>query len=275
MTAFLDKDTLTLIQETAKKSVEPKLIPLPNDPESYLLLVNGDAKPVKAPFVAPPRRHAVESIESFAAAFNRWGVTPTGDATVADASMANIWVDLDSLKLSFFTDEPLRRSNVTLTLKLSPQLLLMQEFASPKSLEQKVLVRMLRHDLEGCVDPAVLAAFRSIDFQKIINARQNIQHEKQSLDSDIVAQVSGEKKPEAFLVDAPIFAMKELGDARCRIGVTIDIDCDNRKFVLQTKPGHLDMAIDDARVAVLTKLQNDLSALGHSEVTILAGTPIA
>jgi hypothetical protein len=120
---------------------------------------------------------------------------------------------------------------------------------------------------------ACCSRFRSIDFQKIANGRATIEHGKQSLDSDIVAQVTGEKKPDAFLVDAPLFAMKELSDARTRVGITIDIDCTNSKFVLQAKPGHLQMAMDDARAAVLTRLENDLAAAGHSDVTILAGSP--
>lgn len=260
-------ETIQLVQNTAKETVAAKLIAVPNDPESHLLVQNGTTTPIKTPFVAGPRRHVVESVESFAAAFARWGVMG-GE----DASVANIWIDLDSWSLCFFTDEPLRRSWVTLDLKPSPQLKLLQSFTSQVSVDQKPLVRMLRHDLAECVDPSVLAAFRSVDFQKIVNARANVQHEKQSLDSDIVAQVTGDKKPDSFLVDAPLFAMKEL-DARTRVGITIDIDCDNRKFVLQAKPGHIEMALDDARAAVLNKLQIDLAAAGHADVVILAGSP--
>lgn len=33
------------------------------------------------------------------------------------------------------------------------------------------------------------------------------------------------------------------------------------------------MALDDARLAVLSKLEAELSNAGHSDVTILAGSP--
>ncbi len=260
-------ETVKLVQDTAKETVAAKLIAVPNDPESHLLITGGKSETIKTPFVAGPRRHTVESVESFAAAFDRWGKAATDDAVAA-----NIWIDLANWNLSFFTDEPLRRSWINLDLKPSPQLKLLQTFASERALEQKTLVRLLRHDLADCVDAGVLAAFRSVDFQKITTARAAIQHEKQSLDADIVAQVTGEKKPDAFLVDAPLFAMKEL-DARTRVGITIDIDCDNRKFILQAKPGHLETAMDDARAAVLVKLETDLAGLGHEDVVILAGTP--
>jgi hypothetical protein len=257
-------ETIELIQNTAKETVGAELLAVPNDPESHLLVAGGKAEKIATPFVQQPRRHTVESITSFAAAFDRWGVT--------QEPKANIWIDLDKWLLTFFTDEPLRRSWVDLRLKPSPQLKLLQTFANEKAMEQKALVRMLRHDLADCVEIGVLAAFRSVDFQKLVTARANIQHEKQSLDSDVVALVTGDKKPDSFTVDAPLFSMREL-DARTRVGITIDIDCDNRKFVLQAKPGHVEMALDDARAAVLTKLTNELAAAGHEDVVILAGTP--
>lgn len=256
------KETIELVQVTAQKAMEVQIEPMPNNPEKALLFAGGVHTEIDTPYVAPPRQHTVQSVESFAAAFARW----------AGGDKANIWMDLGSWSLSFFTDEPLRRSSVTLKLTPSPQLLLLRTFEREVSRDQKTLVRMLRHDLAGCVDPGVLAAFRSIDFQKIATARGTIEHSKQSLDSDIVAQVTGDKKPEEFLVDAPLFAMKEL-DARTRIGITIDIDCAGSKFVLQAKPGHLELALDDARAAVLVKLENDLAAAGQENVTILAGSP--
>jgi hypothetical protein len=264
------KETIELIQNTAKEAVQTKIVAMPNNPQKHLIVCGQNATPIDTPFTDEPRRHSVESIESFAAAYDRWG-----QAGGEELTAANIWIDLANWHLTFFTDEPLRRSWINLILKPSPQLQLMERFGDAVAIDQKALVRMLRHDLADCVDAGVLAAFRSVDFQKISTARAAIQHEKQSLDSDIVAQVMGEKKPDSFLVDLPLFAMKEMEDSRTRIGITIDIDCDNRKFVLQAKPGHLEMAMDDAQAAVLTKLENDLAALKHSDVVILAGTPNA
>lgn len=264
----LDKETLQLIQDTARKAAALDIKAMPNDPEKAIVIGNGSHVIIDTPFVAPPRRHTVETVESFAAAYARWSVDGN-----EENRLPNIWIDLTNWRLVFFTDEPLRRSWVQLKLTPSPQLLLLQRFEAVQSLEQKSLVRMLRHDLADCVDPGVLAAFRSVDFQKITSARATVQHEKQSLDADIVAQVMGEKKPEFFSVDAPLFAMRELADARARVVITIDIDCDNRKFVLQARPGHLENAIEEARAAVLTALENDLSGHGLTDVTILGGTP--
>jgi hypothetical protein len=267
-------ETIKLIQDTAKDTVAAKLIPLPNDPETHLLITGGQSQTIKTPFVPSPRRHTVESVESFAAAFHRWAIVGSADDDAGTPmASANMWIDLTGWNLSFYTDEPLRRCWVKLELAPSPQLQLLQKFEKPVPVDQRTLVRMLRHDLAECVEPGVLAAFRSIDFQKIVNARQNIQHEKQSLDSDIIAQVSGEKKPDAFTVSFPLFAMRELAHAVSRVGITIDIECDDRKFILQAKPGHLEMALDDARAAVINKLEAELADLQVTDVVILAGTP--
>lgn len=254
-------EALELIQNTAKKSVDQRLLPVPNDPEKHLLLRNdGGYDWVTTPFVEQPRNHVVESIASFATAYANWG------------SGSPIWADLQNLKLVFFTDGDLRRSRVTMNLRLSPQFHTMRGFAAAKSLDQKTLVRMLRHDLADCVDAGVLAAFRSVDFQKMQNSRQTIDHSRQSLDADVSAQIVGEKKPEHFTVEFPLFATREITDSS-RIRVTIDIDCDDRKFVLQAAPGHVDLAMDDAKDAVFTRLTNTLTELGYGEALILMGSP--
>ncbi len=257
-------ETIKLIQDTAMASTKVEVRPKPNDPQKSLVIGGGIVTELETPFVPGPRNHTVDSVASFAKAFARWG----SDSGIE----SNIWIDINAGELSFFCDEPLRQSAVKLTIADSPQWTLLQSFESERRLDQKVLVRMLRHDLADCVDPSVLIAFRSIDFTKIINARAAIEHGRQSMDADVVASINGEKKPEEFLVDLPLFAGREF-DARTRIKLTIDIDCDDRKFVLQAKPGHIDTAMDDARAAVLVKLEAELAAAGQKDVTILHGSP--
>jgi hypothetical protein len=164
---------------------------------------------------------------------------------------------------------------VRLKLTPSPQLLLLRTFKDCVTLNQKQFVRMLRHDLAGCVDAGVLAAFRSVDFEKMINAKRQIDHGRQSLDADVVAQVKGDKKPEEFPVQSPLFAMRELDKAVTRVSITVDIDCEDQTFELQARPGQIEMALDDARAAVLTKLQSELTVVGFAsdEITVLAGKP--
>lgn len=266
MEGFLSVETLELIQDTAKESqaVTTEVRDFPNDPEKRLVVrSDGTREIVATPFTPSPRRHVVETVESFSAAFVRWGGTPR----------PNIWLDLPRWRLLFFTDEPLRRSSVTLKLTAAPQWATVSGFRDAKSLEHKALIRLLRHDLAGCADPGVLPAFRSIDFNKIQNAKRSIEHGKQSMDSDIVAQVTGDRKPEEIVVVFPVLVSRELPDFRARVVLTVDIDADAQRFTLQARPGDLDLALEEVKGVVSGTLEAALGTAGEKDVTILAGSP--
>lgn len=268
-------ETIQLIQTTAKESVEQKLIDVPNNPEKRLLIGSGKHELIDTPFVAPPRKHTVETIEAFAEAYARWSLdgSETGPTDTEESRLPNVWLDLAKWRLMFYADEPLRRSSVTLKLTAAPQWATVSKFRDALKLEQKSLVRLLRHDLGGCVDAGVLAAFRTIDFQKINNAKRTIEHGKQSLDADIVAQVSGERKPEEIVVVFPVLISRELPDFRGRVVLTVDIDADEQRFTLQARPGELDLVLEELKGVVSATLESALTAAGASDVTILAGSP--
>jgi hypothetical protein len=271
---------LKFISDLAQAGVAVKTQTLPNDPQRMMVIEEGKMRLVDTPYTPPPRQHVVKTIASFAYAYDRWcedGIEAKrkADGTGYEGRLPTIWADIEKWQLQFFTDEPLRREYVRLSLTPSPQLLLLQSFAAAQVIEQRRLVRILRHDLAGCVDESVLIAFRTVDFEKMENARRTIDTARQSMDADIVAQVRGEKKPEEFEVNFPLFAMKELATVRSSVRLTIDIDCSNQKFILQAKPGHLEQAIDDARAAVAVRLSADLKALSREPEAyeVLDGSP--
>jgi hypothetical protein len=287
-------ESLKLIQDTAQKAVKVEVMPMPNDPEQHLVLANGTATAITTRFQEKPRNHLVESIEDFAAAYERWyldsndvgraiakpepveteiaGEEPAA-ALLDQIRTPNVWLDLHNWRLVFFTDEPLRRSRVTLKLTPAPQFQTLCAYRDPVSVDQPSLVRLLRHDLARCVDASVLLAFRSVDFQKMINAKRNITNQRQSMDSDIVATVGGDPKPEEIVATVPVLASRELEPFRVRVELTIDIDIDKQRFTLQALPGDLDLALEDARIAIRKQLENDLLGLGLEGVTILCGNP--
>src|SRR4051812_20962535 len=128
MLASLDKDTLGLLIDTAKKTVDVKIQAMPNDPQKAIVIADGKATAIDTPFVPQPRQHILESIESFAAAYFRWfdDAPEVKDQENGEKGRKpNIWLDLENWQLQFFTDEPLRRSLVRLKLTPSPQLLLL------------------------------------------------------------------------------------------------------------------------------------------------------
>ena len=284
-------ETLKLIQETAQKAIKRELVPLPNNPQAYLLIGTDKHEVIPTPYVEPPRRHTVLSISDFADAYARWYLDGNDagrvigkpeliadqpeppDVLVDQPRVPNIWCDLENWRLMFFVDEPLRRSWVKLQLKASPQFGTVFKFREAQTLDQPQLVRMLRHDLIGCVEPAVLQAFRSVDFQKIVTAKRNIENQRQSLDADLVATVQGEKKPEDFLVRFPMLASREIDPFRAGVRITVDIDAERSRFTLQAVPGELDLAIEELRMTVVATLEQMLLGKGLEDVLILCGDP--
>lgn len=262
-------ETIQLIQDTAKEAIAVEVKPLPNNPEKSLIIAGGKHQIIDTPIAEKPRKHTVETIESFVAAYARW----KDDGMIEDSRQPNIWLNLPDWYLLFFTDEPQRRASIKLKLTRAPQWDTISQYRNAVTIDQKALVRLLRHDLAGCVDAGVLLAFRSIDFNKVQNAKSQIEHGKQSLDADIVAQVTGERKPEEIVCVLPMLISRELPDFRARVVLTIDIDASSQRFVLQAKPGELDLALEELKGVVGGTLESALSAAGCEDVTILAGNP--
>lgn len=286
-------ESLKLIQETAQKAVKVEVVQMPNDPEQHLVLANGTATAITTKFQEKPRNHMVESIADFAAAYERWYLDsndvrrsiglPESETEVAEEQPAatlvdqirtpNVWLDLSNWRLVFFTDEPLRRSRVTLKLTPAPQWKTLEKFREAVSLDQSQLVRLLRHDLAKCVDASVLLAFRSVSFEKMQNAKRQIESQRQSMDADIVAKVGGDPKPEQIFAIIPMLASREIEPFRARVELSIDIDVDRQKFILQALPGDLDLALEDTRGTIRQQLEIELQNHGLEGVTILCGNP--
>lgn len=257
----IDKETLALIQTTAQQAKEAKLVPVPGDPERHLLIGNGTHVEIATPRVPPPRRHTVETLADFAQAYKRWcadsveaapNAPPDKDGNEDESvygRLPNVWVDFDQTRILFHVDEPLRRSWVKLDFALSEQWKLLARLKDESSFDQKQLVRLLRHHLAGCVDPLLVAVFRSLDFQKIERAKRDIEHQKQSLDSDLQATVTaaGGPIPETLLVRSPVFVMRELAAFQVGVRLSVDVDTSSGKISLQAMPGDLDTAREEAR----------------------------
>jgi hypothetical protein len=287
----LNRDTLELIQSTAQQAKGITIQPLPNNPERTLVIGNGTHQVLDTPRVAPPRRHVVETVAGFVEAFDRWSgdceeMDPESGLIAATASenpdeekvpirRPNIWLNLDGPWLLFFVDEPIRRSWVKLLLKFSPQWLTVLQFAKERTLQHKALVRLLRHDLHGAIAADLVTVFRTIDFKKMQAVRAAFEHQNQSLDQDLQASVNanGLPLPEEISVTVPLFAMREFAAFSVRLTITIDIDAAGGTFLLATRPGDVENALDEGREQISALLINLLAEHGLADIPILCGTP--
>lgn len=260
-------DLLKSVVELATKSVACSVVSVPNNPEKVIVSQSGEYEVLDVPRVPPDRHHTVKLFRDLALLFD--DLVPQ-DADPAAVGAGIVWYDAE--KVQFFTDEPHRRSVVTLPLIYSSQYTLVKKFEFPIAMEHSNMVRFLRHDLLGCGDgvAAALGAFRTINWSVVKNANAAINHGNQRIDGDITASVKdAEKKPDRILVDVPLFAMHELSIVHYPIALSVDLDANLSKIILQAEPNGLQMLEEQVAIAV----GNLLAASLQEGTKIVRGTP--
>lgn len=266
------KAALEFLVGTGKATRETKVIEFPNDPDRRLLIkADGTHEALETPRQHAKRNHKVATIVDFVAACAHL-VMPAKDA--AEASEAEkrpspIWFDARSVVV--FPDDRYRDERITLALPESEQLQTVAQWEEQTVLSQPELVRVLRHDLLGCVDPSVLLAYRTVNFQVLNNAARVINHGAQSMDKDIAANVVGAAdKPQQFYVNLPLFNHRDFRGPSFNFSllVTIDIDAQAQNFKLQIAPGDYARAIEQSAEYVRIALSSALEG-----ATLIAGVP--
>jgi hypothetical protein len=172
-------------------------------------------------------------------------------------------------KVSVFPDDRFRDEAIHLELPPSPQLELLEDWDEKTAITQEDLIRTLFHDLAGCVDPSILLAYRTLNFQVLKNTRANRQASSQSFDNDIVAKVEGDDKPQFFDVNFPLFDHCDFRDQIFVIRVTVEIDVLQSRLYVQVEPTGLTRAYEQAIEIVRTRLNSEFP----EGTTLLAGTP--
>lgn len=278
-------EALRVIQETAQKAQVLTVVNVPGDPERILVAQNGSHEVLAVPYIPKPQKLTAATIGSFAEAYTRHGATflvssGPGETTPSDKTdlivrpagaefspRSIVWVDNQGAR--FYFNEADRRETCELPFVQTDIWTTVLKFAGKQQADHKALVRLLRHDLAGFVDPLILAAFRSLDFEAMQRALSIQNHGKQSLDAQVTAQVMGGDKPEGFTVVFPVFANRELRNYKCTVGITVDIDAAEKRVTLQAVPDALDTALDDALENAADRLRAELL----EETIVLRGTP--
>lgn len=243
----------------------------PNDPDRRLLIkADGSHESLETPRDHAKRNHKVATILDFVAACAHL-VMPAkdaGEATETEKKPSPIW--FDARQVVVFPDDRYRDERITLDLPASAQLNLISGWSlKPVDLGQKQLVRILRHDLDGCVDRAILAAFRTMNFEVIATAKRNIQHGAQSMDRDVQSAVNGpSKEVTGFAIELPLFDHFDFRAIKFTVKVTVDLDAENEIVSIQLLPGELRRAQEASLEAVRSRLQKELDG-----ATLIAGQP--
>lgn len=264
MLAELVTTIAKLAEQGSKHRAEVK--PHPTDPDQQMVIKDdGTVDFLAAPRVPGDRHHQVHSFADLVKAYA--DLTEPGE----DEARATIWHNDE--EVVFYIDYPYMRDSVVLSLVYSEVWKTVCKFETKQTYDQKDLVRLLRHDLKGKVADSVLMAFRTLNFEVLKRNGASIQHGATKLDADLQANVQqASDKPDGFDVRFDMLSMFDL-QVPAQVGITIDIDAEFSKIVLQALPDSLTLCRDRLRVEVGKAIANALANAELTGVTVIAGTP--
>jgi len=248
------KETLELIQDTARKAASPQVV-ADIDPRMVHLAIDGTLHAINVP--SPVREHRVYSLDDLV---NYASNCPNGSIWHSRSGVCLLIEDYD------------RRDRVTFALHASEQYDSIVA-AADKPLNQADLVKLLRLKLDL---PDLAAQFRRLDWAKSDGGRAEIQHGKESLGREILAEIQGvDQLPEEFRVEIPLYQEQGERDQVYLIRIAIDIDTVNRLFLLAPFPGELESAADHHQADIDRRLREGLGeGLGGPDgIEIYYGDP--
>jgi len=285
-------EAIELIQKTAQQAsgltTHPLEVRRGEEPRRLIIAHDGEHEIIDLAFVPKLRAPVTETFEDFGRAYESYGCvaaeaapapsSPPAETTAVAVARpgvkaagltprSTVWVNVAGASFQF--DEADRREQCSIAFVFSKYWETVRQFEKKSKADHKAFVRLLRHDLLGCVDPYILTVFRDLDFEAINRARSIQEKQKQSLDSSVMAEVRGAEKPEQFLVSVPVFKNRELAGHRVEISITIDLDAASREIVLQAAPDALELALDNALEDAAGKIE---AALPDGTV-VLRGKP--
>lgn len=248
------KDAMEFIAGKATAAEAVQIVELPGRGTAFLLRTGDKVQEHKSE--PPPRAHTLFSLAAIEDAVNQWG------------EVDNTVVYLNATEITLvFDDHQDRLDEAVFKLPVHPQWVRLQQLVKQSSLPQKQVVRLLRHDLEGCVtDPALLTRLRSLEFKRSNDGGRTQEHGRESLGKSVELKVQNAAEiPEFTTLNVPLFDLSI--STRQPIRCTIELDPLNEQIAIEPIPGQLELAMQ----AVLQSLQEHLKA--STMCTVIIGRP--
>jgi len=232
-----------LIAELSRRAAGLEIVTLPGDGRK-MLVHNFAAGSYEVLDVAPPpRTHVIYSVDSFVAIAEDF-------QTRAD-SKPRIWHGKDAVVL--VCDDNDRRDSARLALPASEPLSWLWNLKrKTEPMNQGELIRVLRLKLGQPSD--LVAKFRKLDFSAGKTGAARVEHGKESLGREIIAQVNGvDDLPDVLDVSVRITDVPGANHPET-IRVGLEIDATREEFYLSPMPGELEAAVDRMHADLHKKL---------------------
>jgi len=234
----LDLETLELIQDTAVKASgaagKLELVHPEQEPPHIYLAVKADGSFEKKEAGPKARNHRLITLDEVV----RFATEKGSESSV-------IWYDRGGIVI--VVDDETRRDFATLSLNLTPQMVLLQHLEKNKpGFDQKAFRKMLRIELGDCQrDPRLLNWVSDLKFANMSGAIGQFSNNRESLGTDIDAQaVSGAGEcPDDVALDVRTFDDPQLPE-RQGIRCAFDFSPQEREFRLVPYPLEVHNAIE-------------------------------
>lgn len=211
---MISEEAISLIQTTAVEADSAKIVAIPGDARRVIVTTGGKRDFIDIP--APARAHTVLDLQSVI------------EFIKSHEGKASVWHDHGGV--SVLLDDADRRDKLNFALIPSRPYAAVLMMVN-KMFAQADLVRWLRVDLAGAVDPMLLTTFRALNFTGSKAAQSTIQHDKSSLGRQVEAKVSGTSAlPEEFAVTCELYANHDTGLQT--FPIAIDVNFEEEKFRL-------------------------------------------
>lgn len=227
---MLNNDTLTNIQKTAVNAADAKIVKV-DDRRGYLVQ-GGTAQELS--LLPSPRTHTVGTLDDLAQAAAKWG------------KKGAIWHSPAGIVLVVDDDD--RRDRVTLELQYHPHFETLRKLEEQASLDQRSLVRLLKHDLAGVVPDSLLPKIRGLDVSTAGKQGSDLQHGRERGTREFQAELIGAKDiPETFAARVRVYDLPGLEYETISLSLDITLPPALVSFIITPLPNQLHEAEHNAQ----------------------------
>lgn len=251
------KESLQLIQETAIKAAEAKIVRIPGDERQAYIDVGGSLTKVELP--PPSIKYAVSEFDDLVS-------LATGHGEVA-----TLWHNESAIVL--LLDAADRRDRATMTLTPTGVWKWLKSLRSDGAkFNQRDLIRFVRTTLDGALEPGaaetLLSSLRAVTFRRSDSASAEIERGKNTLGKSVEESCTGiDKLPENINVKVQAYANVD-GLPEASVSLLIDVDFDSQSFALIPIGDAVAIAEKTVQRAIGLKLNDEANG-----VAVYAGTP--
>ena len=248
---MISAEAIKLIQETAQKAAGATVLVLPGEPHKLAIVAGGTVSYRDLP--PENRSHRVATLDD---------LTHAVDSFSAGTDIASVWHCAEGIIAVLDAD---RRDCANMELRYSAAYRTLQGI---KPMKQADVVRLLRHDLSGSVDPSLVPTFRAIDFKRRNDGSSEVHHGRESLGKQVEAIVTGRSEiPEEITVNLRVYANVDL-PMRYPVVCTVEIDPVQETFSIRPLPDELTTVVQQAQAEIGDRLRKSLD-----KIPVFYGTP--